>query len=69
MSKQSEKGEVEQVIQLGIPQIIYLALSLVSVGIAITVHGEPKTGNHDALVTIISTVMMYTLLYWGGFFG
>lgn len=54
---------------LGIPQLIYLALTMLGLGIAMAQHGEPKKGTVNAFHSIIATAILIGLLYWGGFFG
>ena len=51
-----------------IPQLIYLALAFLGVGIAISEHGKPKKGNNNAWVTFTAFVTTVILLYYGGFF-
>lgn len=50
------------------PQVIYLAISLIGVGISLAEHGKPKEGKHSVFVTLFATVVGYVLLYKGGFF-
>lgn len=50
------------------PQIIFFVLTIISLMIAAREHGYPKTGDHNVVVTIISTVLNIWLLWWGGFF-
>lgn len=50
-----------------IPQLIYLVLTLIGFGIALSKHGEPRE-DHNAWITIFSTVIVYWILYKGGFF-
>jgi len=51
------------------PQIIYLVLFFVGLGVELEKHGSPKTGTHNAWVSIIAGATILGLLYWGGFFG
>lgn len=53
---------------IGWPQGIYLALTLIGFGSAIAEHGKPKSGEHDAVVPTIASLIILTILYWGGFF-
>lgn len=53
---------------LGIPQIIYILLNCVSLGIIMSKHGQPKTGNENFFITLIAQIICYSLLIWGGFF-
>lgn len=51
-----------------LPQLIYLGLSLLGLGIAIEQHGKPKKGNENFWITFITWILTLGLLYWGGFF-
>ena len=51
-----------------IPQLIYIALSLISLGIILAKHGEVKDGKHNFFTSLLLTVLVYWLLYEGGFF-
>jgi len=56
-------------VNVGWPQAIYLALTLLGLGVEISRHGEPKKpGRYNAVSTLIATVVVLSLLYWGGFF-
>lgn len=50
------------------PQIIYLLLTFLSLGYSIAKHGEPKTGQNNCITDLIATIIIFSLLYWGGFF-
>ena len=56
-------------LQLHAPQLIYIALLMIGIGIDTAKHGEPKTGNHNCTSSIIAAILTIALLYWGGFFG
>lgn len=51
-----------------IPQLIYLALVLIGLGIAFEQHGKPKKGNHNTWISCISQTIIIIVLYYGGFF-
>lgn len=51
-----------------IPQILIIALFLISLLIAANQHGKPKKGNHDFWASLIAVIINFALLYWGGFF-
>jgi hypothetical protein len=54
---------------VGVPQIILIAFSILSLGITLAKHGEYRSKDkHDFGATLIGTVISYALLYWGGFF-
>jgi hypothetical protein len=50
------------------PQIVYLILFLIGLGIAIERHGKEKTGKENFLTTFISGIAILYLLYMGHFF-
>ena len=50
------------------PQIIYLSLILLGLGLQIDRHGKPKDGTHNIWVDLFSTGLIMLILYWGGFF-
>ena len=51
------------------PQLITIILMALGVGLEVASHGKPRTGNHNAVVHLVSTGLTVGLLYWGGFFG
>jgi LPXTG-motif cell wall-anchored protein len=53
---------------MGWPQILWIVLAALGVGIAIANHGKPKTGRENAWSTIIATALAWALLSAGGFF-
>jgi hypothetical protein len=53
---------------MGAPQIIWIILSAMSVGMALIQHGKPETGRQNAWVSIAAAAIVNSLLYWGGFF-
>ena len=53
---------------LGAPQLIYLALAFMDIGVETVKHGEPKDGIHNFWATVMARTLMIGLLYWGGFF-
>lgn len=52
----------------GIPQIIYITLAAMGLGIDLIKHGETKSGKHNVVTTLIAQILVLGLLYWGGFF-
>lgn len=54
-------------LSIGWPQIIYLALSLMSFGYVIANDGKPR-GNYSAGGALVGLLIVYPLLWWGGFF-
>lgn len=53
---------------IGYPQATFVILLLLSNGISMAKHGQPR-GNYDAVSALIGTALSLSLLYWGGFFG
>lgn len=51
-----------------IPQLLFIALYSIGLGISFAEHGKPKTGNHNAWASLIAAAIVVTLLYLGGFF-
>lgn len=55
-------------ITFGAPQIILTLWFCLSFGIALSKSGQEKTGTWKAKDTIISFIIIFTLLIWGGFY-
>lgn len=53
---------------LGLPQIVYLALVVLSLGITAANHGRPREEKYNFFVTFIAAVVDISIVYWGGFF-
>lgn len=53
---------------MGIWQIIYLAMMMLSLGVSLAEHGKPKEGRHSFWISFISLAIQITILYFGGFF-
>ncbi len=51
-----------------VPQIIYLALIMMDIGISLAKHGEPKNEKYNVWITLASAAIIVALLKWGGFF-
>lgn len=47
---------------------LYIALTLVGLGIALEGHGKEKKGKESVWMHIVSVIVTYSLLYFGGFF-
>lgn len=54
---------------MGIWQIIWIVLICLSLGISISEHGKPKTGNNSFWTSLVATIVNVFILYMGGFFG
>jgi hypothetical protein len=53
---------------LGIPQLIFLALIVLNLGIVMAKNGQPRSGKHSFVANLIADGLLLGLLYWGGFF-
>lgn len=53
---------------MGWPQYVYMALTLIGLGVILSEHGKPKTGRHNFWFMSFVTAFIYFLLYSGGFF-
>ena len=51
-----------------LPQLVYLAMSLMGMGLAMARHGQPKTGKNNFWSDIFITAIIFYILYSGGFF-
>jgi len=51
-----------------IPQILYLILLGLGLGIALVEHGKEKTGKHNFWVSFSAAFIGVIILYYGGFF-
>ncbi len=51
------------------PQIIYLALNAIGLGVALAKHGQPRDENYNFFMSSIAAGIQIALLAWGGFFG
>ena len=49
-------------------RIIYCAMMVMSLGIALAKNGEPKDGEHNFGTSLFAAAIQFTLLYFGGFF-
>ena len=54
---------------MGTPQIIWLLLVGIGLGVDIARHGQPRKGTHSAGTSAVGLAVAAALLYWGGFFG
>lgn len=54
----------------GWPQIIWLCLTLMALGISAALHGQNKrVEKYNFFAAFIGAVITAAFLYWGGFFG
>lgn len=53
---------------MGICEIIVTALYMMSLGLYLAKDGEPKEGKYSFWEALISTIIMFVLLWKGGFY-
>ena len=53
---------------MGWPQITYIVLVAMSLGLTMAKHGQPRTDNHNAWTSLLALAIVMPLLYFGGFF-
>ena len=53
---------------MGIPQVVYLVLIALSLGISISDHGKVRVKQENCVTSIIAAAIQLAVLYWGGFF-
>ena len=51
-----------------IPQIIYIVLLAMNLGINLVKHGERRIDKYNFFSALLGTVIPVALLCWGGFF-
>ena len=52
-----------------LPQLIYVCLALIGLTSNISKHGQTKKDTkHNGWSSLISNTIMFTILYYGGFF-
>lgn len=54
---------------LGPPQLIYLALIALNLGVVLAKHGEVKPHKTSLWTQLLNLAIVLPLLWWGGFFG
>lgn len=55
-------------LHIGWPQGLYLLLTALGFLVVASYHGQPKKGKYDIVGSTIGTVLVLSLLIWGGFF-
>lgn len=53
---------------MGIPQIIWLVINILGLGIHLAKHGEPRDGKYNFFVALFVVAIDIILLKFGGFF-
>lgn len=53
---------------MGIPQILMIAIYMLSLGMHLAGHGKPRAGAYNFWSALIATAIVFALLIWGGFF-
>ena len=56
-------------LNIGVPQAIYLSLLFIGVGAEAAKHGEPKTGKHNFWIALVGAGLALALQWWGGLYG
>lgn len=54
---------------MGAPQIIYVVLIALSLGIHLARHGEPRNARFSIWSGLVNASASIGLVWWGGFFG
>jgi hypothetical protein len=55
-------------LHIGWPQGLYLCLTALGLLVMAAQHGQNKKGKYDIVSSLIGTVLVFSLLIWGGFF-
>lgn len=53
---------------MGVPQIMIIALYMLSLGINLANHGKEKNDKYNFWSSLLACVLIFALLNWGGFF-
>lgn len=53
---------------MGAPQIVYLVLMALSMGVSVAEHGKIETKRENCVSTFVSIAIQLGILYLGGFF-
>ncbi len=54
---------------MGFPQILWLVIQALGLGLALKEHGSYKTGKNNFWISLSSVIVTALILWWGGFFG
>lgn len=52
---------------MGAPQIVFIVLFAMDLGMALGLHGKPRESRYNFWTTAIADAIHIALLYWGGF--
>lgn len=50
------------------PQLVWLALVMIGLGVDVARHGRPKTGKYNLWASLAALLIAVAILYFGGFF-
>ncbi len=50
-----------------IPQLLYIMLCILGLGVHMANHGEERVKNYNGWTQLISIIIIWVLLYYGGF--
>lgn len=50
------------------PQLVWLALVMIGLGVDVARHGQPKTGKYNFWSSLAAIPIAIAILYFGGFF-
>lgn len=56
-------------LDIGAPQLVYLAMMAVGVGVSLAKYGQQKQDRYDIFDVLVGPAVGLTILWWGGFFG
>lgn len=48
--------------------IILIGIQLIGLGMHIAMHGQPRTGNYNAVTCLVAVILYLALYYWAGLF-
>ncbi len=54
---------------MGLPQITFIVLLAIDLGIAMAKHGQPRKGQHNFIASLVASAILLFLVWRGGFFG
>jgi asparagine N-glycosylation enzyme membrane subunit Stt3 len=55
-------------IKEALPQLIFMAIMMFSLGVELVEHGRPRKGKNNAFTALAGSALALFLLWWGGFF-